>query len=36
MWKTLKTAFGIEDVRKRLLYTLFFVIIVRIGSQTLP
>ena len=33
MWKTLKTAFGIEDVRKRILYTLFFVIIVRIGSQ---
>lgn len=33
MWRTLKTAFGIEDIRKRILYTLFFVVVVRIGCQ---
>ena len=33
MWKTLKTALKVEDIRKRLLYTLFFVVVVRIGSQ---
>lgn len=33
MWKTLKNAWGIKDVRKRILYTLFMVIVVRVGSQ---
>ncbi len=33
MWKTLKNAWGIEDVRKRILFTLFMVIIIRVGAQ---
>ena len=33
MFKTLKNAWGIEDVRKRILYTLFMVIVIRVGAQ---
>ncbi len=33
MWKTLKNAWGIKDVRKRILYTLFMVIVIRVGAQ---
>jgi len=33
MWNTIKTALKVEDIRKRLLYTLLFVIVIRIGSQ---
>ena len=33
MWKTLRNAWKIEDVRKRILFTLFMVIVIRIGAQ---
>ncbi|MBR4768015.1 MAG: preprotein translocase subunit SecY [Lachnospiraceae bacterium] len=33
MLKTLKNAWGIPDVRKRILYTLFMVIVIRVGAQ---
>ncbi|MBQ9911103.1 MAG: preprotein translocase subunit SecY [Lachnospiraceae bacterium] len=33
MFKTLKKAWQIEDIRKRLLYTLLMVIVIRLGSQ---
>lgn len=32
MWKTLKNAWKIEDLRKKILYTLFMLLIFRVGS----
>ena len=33
MFKTLKTAFGLPDLRKKILYTLFILFLFRLGSQ---
>ncbi len=33
MFKTLKTAFGLPDLRKKMLYTAFILLIFRLGSQ---
>ena len=33
MFKTLKNAFGLPDLRKKMLYTIFILLIFRIGSQ---
>ena len=33
MLETLRNAFKIEDIRKRIIYTFFMLIIIRIGSQ---
>ncbi len=33
MWKTLQNAFKIKEVRKRILYTFFILIVVRIGAH---
>ncbi len=33
MLKTLKTAWRIEDIRKRVLFTLLMVVVIRVGSQ---
>ena len=33
MLKTIRNAFKIADIRKRLLYTLFMLIIIRLGSN---
>ena len=33
MLKTLKNAFKIKDVRRRLFYVLLMLVVVRIGSQ---
>ncbi len=33
MWKTLKNAWQIEDVRKRILYTVLMILIMRIGAN---
>ena len=33
MFKTLKNAWRIEDIRKRLLYTLLMVVVIRVGAQ---
>lgn len=33
MLKTIRRAFGIEDIRKRILYTFMMLVVVRLGSQ---
>lgn len=33
MFETLKNAWKVQDIRKKLLYTLFIVILFRLGSQ---
>ena len=33
MLKTVRNAFKVEDIRKRLLYTLLMLVVVRFGSQ---
>ena len=33
MFKTLRNAFKIKDIRNRLIYTFFMLIVIRIGSQ---
>ena len=33
MFKTLQNAFKIKDIRKKLLYTLFMLVVIRFGSQ---
>ena len=33
MFKTLRNAFKIKDIRDRILYTFFIMIVIRIGSQ---
>lgn len=33
MFETLKNAWKVQDIRKKLLYTLFIVVIFRLGSQ---
>ena len=33
MFKTLKNAFGLPDLRKKILYTIFILVIFRLGSQ---
>ena len=33
MWKTIRDAFKIKEIRNGLLFTLFIIVIVRLGSQ---
>ena len=33
MFKTLRNAFKIEDIRKKLIFTFFMLVVVRFGSQ---
>ncbi len=33
MFKTLRNAFKVEDIRKKLLYTFFMLVVIRIGAQ---
>ena len=35
MFKTLKNAFSLPDLRKKMLYTLFILFLFRVGSQIL-